>query len=137
MQIRDYTGGYEIKSYRALNSGALEGNIYFNGRRVLAVENSGRGGCNRYSSFPGVNTAEALAEFCAYAAEYFGEVEPEDQLVSALAEIKRAAAFAKRHNQTLVKVMGDLIADCESHGADGFYELDAKYFRHVVSQMEQ
>lgn len=131
MDISKHTNGYEIKGFRALNSGALEGTIYLNGKRVLAVENSGRGGCNLYRGFEEAGTTQPLAEFRTYAAQWFGESEPEDHLVFALEDLKRIAAFAKKHGRTFSDTASDMIDDYEQYGEDGYYEYDAKFLRHI------
>lgn len=137
MNISEHTGGYEIKNFRALKTGALEGTIYLNGKRILTVENSGRGGCNIYHGFEGTGQAQPLADFRAYAAEHFGDFEPEDHLVFALADVKRITAFVKKHGRSFADTAGDLIAEFDTCGEDGYFEHDAKFLRHLVAAVSE
>jgi hypothetical protein len=53
-------GGYEIKSYKALATGAFTATIWRDGKKVLSVSNDGRGGPNRYDR--PFSTAKAAPE---------------------------------------------------------------------------
>jgi hypothetical protein len=115
--------GYQVKALKQTASGAFTANLYRNGKHVLYVENSGRGGCNLYHPAQSGNGEQTLLEEFAQRV-YPNGFEAADQFVAFLIMAGDIERQIERKKLDRAKAIEQVIADERAYYASAGWTPD-------------